>query len=137
MDSQTQDGVIVNRDNHIDQFLASSDGLVKLGDFNLATILQWNAVSFLVEYLLTSVFSACYLGYSLYVKFDQPEGPFVDKHNQRRKNFSVQAPCLSFQPFVGCDGLLLMHVQLLRDVSRRLLLAVICGDAWMLASWKR
>ncbi len=42
MGSQTQDGVIVNRDNHIDQFLASSDGLVKLGDFNLATILEWN-----------------------------------------------------------------------------------------------
>jgi serine/threonine protein kinase len=36
------DGVIVHGDNHIDQFLADSNGLLKLGDFNLATILEWN-----------------------------------------------------------------------------------------------
>jgi hypothetical protein len=37
-----EDGVILNGDNHIDQFLATSEGRVKLGDFNLATILEWN-----------------------------------------------------------------------------------------------
>jgi hypothetical protein len=37
-----RDGIIVNGDNHIDQFLADRDGFVKLGDFNLATILTWN-----------------------------------------------------------------------------------------------
>ena len=37
-----KDGVIVHGDNHIDQFLANPNGQPKLGDFNLATILQWN-----------------------------------------------------------------------------------------------
>ena len=56
------DGVIVHGDNHIDQvsffdhgnrcqeflvlhrdqFLANSNGFIKLGDFNLASILEWN-----------------------------------------------------------------------------------------------
>ena len=36
------DGVIIHGDNHIDQFLANSDRILKLGDFNLATILHWN-----------------------------------------------------------------------------------------------
>lgn len=35
-------GVLVHGDNHIDQFLANHDGIMKLGDFNLATILEWN-----------------------------------------------------------------------------------------------
>jgi hypothetical protein len=37
-----RDGVIVNGDNHIDQFLTDGDGFIKLGDFNLASILTWN-----------------------------------------------------------------------------------------------
>jgi hypothetical protein len=37
-----RDGVILHGDNHIDQFLANSENLIKLGDFNLATIPEWN-----------------------------------------------------------------------------------------------
>jgi serine/threonine protein kinase len=37
-----QDGVILQGDNNIEQFLVNSNGNLKLGDFNLATILQWN-----------------------------------------------------------------------------------------------
>jgi serine/threonine protein kinase len=37
-----RDGAILHGDNHIDQFLADSENFLKLGDFNLATIPEWN-----------------------------------------------------------------------------------------------
>ena len=37
-----RDGVIIHGDNHIDQFLLTAHGTVKLNDFNLATILDWS-----------------------------------------------------------------------------------------------
>jgi hypothetical protein len=37
-----KDGVIIHGDNHIEQFLINAEGRMKLGDFNLATILEWN-----------------------------------------------------------------------------------------------
>jgi hypothetical protein len=35
-------GVIIHGDNHIDQFLYNAQGVMKLGDFNLASILEFN-----------------------------------------------------------------------------------------------
>jgi streptomycin 6-kinase len=37
-----KDGVILHGDLHHCQFLKNSEGKIKLGDFNLATILEWN-----------------------------------------------------------------------------------------------
>ena len=37
-----QDGIIVQGDNNIQQFMMTQQGQIKLGDFNLATIVEWN-----------------------------------------------------------------------------------------------